>query len=88
MSEMQSKNWCSQAAVYNGSGENNWRSLLYLRVLEAGISEIMMADRILLVRHPHSVRQREPHLYRRRSANGISIGGAGIMAKHVNYMYN
>ena len=52
MSEMQSKNWCSQAAVYNGSGENNWRSLLYLRILEAGISEIMMADRILLVRHP------------------------------------
>jgi len=84
---MQSKNWCTQAAACNGNGKSNWCSLLYLRVLEAGISEIMMADRILLVGHPHSLRQREPQLYRRRLANGPG-GGAGIMAKHVNYMYN
>jgi hypothetical protein len=46
MSEMQSKNWCSQATACNGNGKSNWCSLLYLRVLETGISEIMMADRI------------------------------------------
>jgi hypothetical protein len=87
MSEMQSKNWCSQAAARYGNGKSNRCSLLYLRVLEAGISEIMMADRILLVGHPHSVRQREPQLYRRRLAIGLD-GWAGIMVKSVNYLYN
>lgn len=57
MSEMQSKNWFSQAAVYNGSRENNWRSLLYLRILEAGISGIMMVDHVRLVGQPLCARQ-------------------------------
>ena len=49
MSEMQSKNWCSQAADRYGNRKSNWCSLLYLRILEAGISEIMMVDYVLLV---------------------------------------
>jgi len=85
MSEMQGKNRCSQATARYGIREGDRYSLLYLRILEAGISEIMMADQLLLVGHPHSVRQSEPHHYLRRLANGQSRGATGIMTKSVKY---
>jgi hypothetical protein len=46
MSEMQSKNRRSQAADSYGNRDSNRCSLLYVRILAAGISEIVIIDRI------------------------------------------
>jgi hypothetical protein len=45
MSEMQIKDWCSQTADHYRIRKGFWYSLLYLRILEAGISEKMIISR-------------------------------------------